>query len=173
MGRGRAAPEGLMRAVSNAGPIIHLSWIDHLNLLPQLFDEILVPVAVRDEVLRAAPEVPGMPAIHAAFQAGWLAVHAVADPAQAEQLRADLDPGEAEAITLAKELAADLLLLDERRARAQASGRAIPITGTIGILRRARERGLVRTVLALLRDLRLHGFRISAALVEEIRREES
>lgn len=38
-----------MRVVSNAGPIIHLSWIDRLSLLPQLFEEVLVPVAVRDE----------------------------------------------------------------------------------------------------------------------------
>jgi len=62
-----------------------LSWIDFLDLLPQLFDEILVPAAVRDEVLRAAPEVPGVPEIHAAFQAGWLAVRAVTNPARAEQ----------------------------------------------------------------------------------------
>ncbi len=162
-----------MRAVSNAGPIIHLSWVDHLNLLPQLFDEILVPVAVRDEVLRAAPDVPGVPEIHGAFQAGWLAVRAVADPVRAEQLRADLDPGEAEAITLAEELGADLLLLDERRARAHAVGRGIPITGTIGILRKARERGLVQMVSPLLQDLRLRGFRISAELVDELRREEA
>ena len=160
-----------MRAVSNAGPIIHLSWIDQLSLLAQLFDEVLVPLAVRDELLRAAHDVPGVPAIHAAFQMGWLAVREVADPPRAEQLRADLDPGESEAIALTEELAAGILLLDERRARAHAVRRGIPITGTVGILRRARERGLVRTVSPLLQDLRLRGFRISAELVEEIRRE--
>ena len=53
-----------MRAVSNAGPIIHLSWIDLLDLLAALFEEVLVPVAVREEVLRAGPHVPGIQAIH-------------------------------------------------------------------------------------------------------------
>ncbi|MCL4532115.1 MAG: DUF3368 domain-containing protein [Actinobacteria bacterium] len=162
-----------MRAVSNAGPIIHLSWIGYLNLLSQLFDEILVPIAVRDEILRPAPEVPGVPEIHAAFQAGWLAVRAVTDLTRAEQLRADLDPGEAEAIALAEELGADLLLLDERRARAVAVSRRIPIAGTLGILRKARERGLVQMVSPLIDELRLRGFRISAELVEELRREEA
>lgn len=74
-----------MRAVPNAGPIIHLSWINHPGVLPQLFDEILVPVALRDEVLRATDGVPGVPAIHAALKAGWLAVraHAVTRPSLA------------------------------------------------------------------------------------------
>jgi uncharacterized protein len=161
-----------MRAVSNAGPIIHLSWIDHLNILPKLFDEILVPVAVRDELLQASPEVPGVLEIHAAFQAGWLTVRALADRTSAEQLRAELDPGEAEAITLTEELGADLLLLDDRRARAHAVGRGLPITGTIGILRKAREGGLIQAVSPLIEDLRRRGFRISVELVEEVRREE-
>ncbi len=162
-----------MRVVSNAGPIIHLSWIDHLALLRQLFDEILIPVAVRDEVLRAAPDVPGVPAIHAAFQTGWLTVLGVTDPAQAEQLKTDLDSGESEAIALAEELGADLLLLDERRARAHAVGRGIPITGTIGILRKAQERGLIQMVSPLVEELRIRGFRISAELIERIHREEA
>ena len=161
-----------MRAVSSAGPIIHLSWIDRLNLLPQLFEEILVPVAVRDEVPRAAPDVPGIPAIRGAFEAGWLVVHVVRDPAAVAQLRAELDQGEAEAITLMAETGVDLLLLDERRARVNALRRGLPITGTIGILHKARERGLVKVVSPLIEELRLHGFRISVELLEELRRED-
>ncbi len=63
-----------MRAVANAGPLIHLSWIDELDLLPALFEEFLVPLAVRDEVLRASPDVPGVPALGAAFTSDWLTV---------------------------------------------------------------------------------------------------
>jgi predicted nucleic acid-binding protein len=117
-----------MRAVSNSGPIIHLSWIDQLNLLPQLFNEILVPMAVREEILRASPDVPGVSAICTALEVGWLAVRVVADPSAAAQLRAELDEGEAEAIALMEELGADVLLLDDRRARAQAVARGMPIS---------------------------------------------
>lgn len=173
IGRGRAAPEGITRAVSNAGPISHSSWIDRLNLLPQLFHEILIPAAVRDDVLRATPDVPGVPAIQAAFHAGWLAVRAITDSSAAAQLSAELDQGEAEAIALMEELGADLLLLDERRARAQAIGGGMPVTGTLGILRQARERGLIQAVSPLIDDLRLRGFRIGVELLEEVRREET
>lgn len=58
-----------MRAVSNAGPIIHPSWVDRLDPLTELFEEILVPAAVRDEVLRAGDDVLGVAAIRIAFEA--------------------------------------------------------------------------------------------------------
>ena len=68
-----------MRAVTNAGPLIHLSWIGHLNLLPAVFAEVLVPPAVQDEVLRADSDVLGLVALREAFAADWLKVRPVAD----------------------------------------------------------------------------------------------
>jgi|GEM_PF-6607568 len=44
-----------MKSVTNTGPLIHLSWIDHLDLLPALFAEVMAPLAVQNEVLRASP----------------------------------------------------------------------------------------------------------------------
>ena len=161
-----------MRAVSNAGPIIHLSWIDRLDLLTALFEEVVVPVAVREEVLRAGPHVPGIQAIRDAFASGWLRVQPVLDSAAALRLTAELDRGESEAIVLMRETRAGLLLLDERRARARAGREGLRLVGTIGILQQARDRGLVQAVTPLLRDLRRHGFRVSAELVEQVEREE-
>ena len=57
----------VVKAIASAGPLIHLSWIDQLDLLPCLFDAVLVPFAVRDEVLQASPDVPGVRALRAAF----------------------------------------------------------------------------------------------------------
>lgn len=162
-----------MRAVSNAGPLIHLSWLGRLDLLHELFAEILVPTGVRDEVLRAGPEIPGVAAIRDAFAAGWLTVQPVVDTTAVLALTTELDRGESEAIVLMREAAADVLLLDERRARARATQEGLPITGTIGILRLARDRGLIPAVAPLLAELRRSGFRIGAELVERIRREES
>ncbi len=161
-----------MRAVSNAGPIIHLSWIDRLDLLAALFEEVLVPVAVREEVLRAGPHVPGIQAIRDAFANGWLRVQSVRDSAAVLRLTAELDRGESEAIVLMRETQAGLLLLDERRARARAGREGLRLIGTIGILLQARERGLVQAVTPLLGDLRRKGFRVSAELVEQVKREE-
>ncbi|HYU20385.1 MAG TPA: DUF3368 domain-containing protein, partial [Chloroflexota bacterium] len=66
-----------MRAVSNAGPLIHLSWIDRLDLLDELFEEVVVPDGVADEILRTGTDVVGGDAIRAALAAGWLPVRAV------------------------------------------------------------------------------------------------
>lgn len=162
-----------MRAVSDAGPLIHLSWIDRLDLLPLLFDEIVTPVAVRDEVLRAGPDIPGATSLREALAAGWPSVRPVRDRAAVEALRAELDHGEAEAIVLMRELDADIVLLDDRRARVYALQLGLSVTGTLGILRAARDRGLLPAVLPLLAELRRRGFRISAELVEQIRQEEA
>jgi uncharacterized protein len=161
-----------VRAVSNAGPIIHLSWIDRLDLLAALFEEVFVPVAVREEVLRAGPQVPGIQAIRDAFASGWLRVQPVLDSAAVLRLTAELDRGESEAIVLMRETQAGLLLLDERRARARAGREGLRLIGTIGILQQARDRGLVQAVTPLLGDLRRNGFRVSAELVEQVEREE-
>jgi predicted nucleic acid-binding protein len=162
-------------AVADAGLQIHLSWIGRLDVLPVLYDPVLVPPTVEHEVLRARPEVPGVEAIRVAFGVGWLRLQAVTDlPAVTGlQRAAGLDRGESEAIVLFREAAAHLLLIDERRARAYAEREGLPVTGTVGILRRARERGLVPAVAPLLDELRAQGFRITARLVELVRQEEA
>ena len=162
-----------MRAVTNAGPLIHLSWIDRLDLLSSLYDELIAPVAVRDEVLSASEDIPGVAAIRAGLQRGWPTIRAVTDVASVRALRASLDAGEAEALVLAREVDADMVLLDDRRARSFALREGLPITGTLGILRRAREAGLIAAASPLLPALLAQGFRISEELVAQVVREES
>jgi len=162
-----------VRAVTNAGPLIHLSWIESLDLLRVLFEEVVAPTAVQDEVLRPGPDVPGVAAIHGAFSVGWLAVRPVADRAAVARLLTELDRGAAEAIVLMREAGAHVLLLDDRRARTHAQHEGLPISGTIGVLRLARDRGLVPAVVPLLDELRRRGFRIGADLVDQIGREEA
>ncbi len=143
-----------------------------MNLLPALFEEVLVPIAVRDEGLRAGHAGRGLQPLREAFAADWLKVRQVKDAGAVATLRADLDLGESEAIALMREAEAELLLLDERRARAVARGQGLPLTGTIGILRLAREQKLIPGIFPLLEELRRYGFHISADIVEQIRREE-
>lgn len=72
-----------------------------------------------------------------------------------------------------QEVEADLLLLDDRRARGIARHLGLPLTGTIGILRMARDHELLTVVMPLLDELRRHGFRIGTDVVEQVRREET
>ncbi|MDP9371505.1 MAG: DUF3368 domain-containing protein [Chloroflexota bacterium] len=164
-----------MRVVSDAGPIIHLSWIDHLDLLDALFEEVLLPPAVREEVLAAPTGALGLERIAAALGQGWLRVHPLPIEATAElrlPMHGVLAQGEREAIVLAQTLRADLLLTDDGRARAVAEGRGLEVTGTLGILRAAREEGRLTAILPLVEELRRHGQWLSAGLIERIRSEE-
>ena len=161
-----------MRAVSEAGPLIALSWIDRLDLLGQLFDEVVVPHGVQEEVLRARVGVPRVEALRAAFAAGSFQVRAVEDQVAVAALSAVYGQGESEAIVLMAEEQADLLLLDDRRARQEAERRGLPVTGTIGILREARERGLITAAYPVVIQLRGLGFRVSPGLLDRIQREE-
>ena len=98
-----------MIVVSNTSPIINLASIGQLELLKTLYSNIIIPQAVRDEIVAGA----GQPGAKEAQTLGWIATHQVTNQPLVTALQADLDRGEAEAIALAIEIRAELLLLDE------------------------------------------------------------
>lgn len=154
-----------MPVVSNAGPLIALSRIERLDLIETLFGEVIVPRAVYGEVTRN-PDLPGTRALE---QAVWLSVQEVTDQVAVQRLRFWLDAGESEAIVLAQELGATLLM-DERRGRAIATTLGLQVTGTVGILLTAKRRGYVSAVSPLLDALLASAIRLSPQLYEEARR---
>ena len=169
-----AAPRAIVtgRVVLDAGPVIHLSWLHRLDLLPALFEEVLIPPAVRDEVLASPGGTLGLDAIRDALDRGGLAVReqpAEAPPAAGAPV---LGAGEAEAIALAVAVTADLFLSDDATARRTAAARGLAVTGTIGVLKAGRERGLVDAVLPHVLELRRLGLWMSESLIEAVRGEE-
>jgi predicted nucleic acid-binding protein len=135
--------------------------VGRLDLLPALYDTILIPPAVHAE---AAAQGSG--AIDLA-QAIWLTVQAPVDSAAVDELRrSGLDDGESEAIVLADELGARLLI-DEYQGRRVTSQRGIPMTGTVGIVVAAARSDLisVNDVEGLLRQMVRARFRISDGLI--------
>jgi predicted nucleic acid-binding protein len=108
-----------------------------------------------------------------AFAADQFFVQRVVDLAAVEALTASLDRGESEALILMREVQADLLLMDDRRARLEALRQGYSLMGTVGILRIARSRELIPSAAALLEELRELGFRLSTALLELVQQEES
>lgn len=123
-------PESRQRVVVNATPIIALSLIGQLDLLQRLYGEILMPPAVRSEIMAGGKRAIGIAEMHAAW---WLRVTPLQDPQRAELLLTDLDLGEAEVIALAQEQNADLVILDERLARRHARRLGLKLTGTLGV----------------------------------------
>jgi predicted nucleic acid-binding protein len=154
--------------VSDTSALTNLAAIDHLQLLHQLYGQVLIPEAVYRELTAIVPPVSGAVEVD---MNSWLQVKTVSDRGVVERLHNEsrLDPGESEAIALALELDADLLLIDERRGRAEANRLGVRITGLLGILIEAKQKGLVEAVKPLMDGLiATSEFRISSALYDQI-----
>ncbi|MBW4462307.1 MAG: DUF3368 domain-containing protein [Nodosilinea sp. WJT8-NPBG4] len=149
-----------MIVVADTSPINYLLLIGQIDLLPRLFGQIIIPNAVRDEMLDL--DAPPILQQWIAKPLPWLIVQTVT--VTDETLNA-LDPGEQAAITLAQTLSVDLLIIDERKGRQAASDRGIPIIGTLGILDDATSQGWIDLASAIA-QLQQTNFRISRQITE-------
>lgn len=157
-----------MPIVSNTSPILNLALVGKLELLEQQFGEIIIPQAVLDE-FRLSEDLPGTGYISAALSEGWLSVKALSDRHKANLLERELDKGESEVISLALELNAELLLIDERDARRVCKSLNLNVTGVIGILIKAYKTGALTDLQQTINDLKEQaGFYISDTLITEI-----
>jgi predicted nucleic acid-binding protein len=157
----------MLLVVCDSTPLIYLTRIGRFELLKQLHEEVLIPQAVWDEVGVAGGDLPEGVAIRAAAAARWLRVERpVGQLAIAPSELDDLDPGETEAIQLAVERGA-LLAIDESHGREIATRLGLKLTGTVGILMRARHQGLVPDLRAELQRLRQTTFRLSLAVCRD------
>jgi predicted nucleic acid-binding protein len=149
-----------MIVVADTSPLNYLILIDCDNLLPQLYGHIVVPMAVMRELGHS-----GAPSAVEAWLTrvpAWINVTPVRSVPDAEL--AFLGLGEQEAIQLAEEHHATLLLIDERKGRLEAKRRGLRTTGTLGVLLSAGDLRLIDAEAAYRRLLVETSFRTSAAL---------
>jgi predicted nucleic acid-binding protein len=152
--------------VSDATPIISLAKIDMLDIMGRLYDEVLLPKAVYDEVCRNQTFAEEAAAIQ---KCTFMNVKTVNREQSVKLLRASgLDLGESEAIVLADSLPDALLLMDERKGRQIALNMGIQIIGTLGILLHAKKIGLIPRIKPLLDSLLKANIRISESLYYSI-----
>jgi uncharacterized protein len=148
--------KGRRLVIVAATPIIALALVDRLDLLAGLYGEVTIPEAVRAEVLRKAGGGAGVTEL---LGADWIRTVALKAPGRAELL-SDLDRGEAEVVALAQELEADLVIIDERLGRRHARRLGLTLTGTMGVLLKAKAAGLIPAVAPLVRRLRSPSVRV-------------
>ncbi len=154
-----------MIVVSNTTPLIGLGRIGRIELLAEMFGNIIVPQAVQSEVA-AAGEKNDL--VQAAFHAAnWISVQPVSDRLAVEVLLDELDLGEAETIVLSRELHADWVLMDEKKGRRKLAELGLPKIGTMGILINARQTGKIASLSVELTKLRQHGFSLSQAMIDD------
>ena len=140
-----------MIVISNSSALINLVIIERLDLLREKFGEIIVPQAVWQEVVIEGAGKPGAKEVE---RANWIRVKEVTNKPLVQLLEQKLDDGESEAIALALEVGADLVLLDERDARDTAESLGLDILGVIGILIWAKKKGLILSLQDELDQLR-------------------
>ena len=155
-----------MITVADTSPICYLLLIGEIDLLPALFGRIDIPNAVAEELRH--PAAPVVLREWVEQPPSWLQVDRLVEEPPLPQVAA-LDRGEREAILLARQRKATLVILDERAGRLAARQLSLKITGTLGVLEAAARRDLVDLKSAVGR-LRETNFRASPALLSEILR---
>jgi len=148
--------------VSNTSPIMNLATVGQLNLLNWIYGKIIIPESVLHELSIIDLEQPIQ-------SLSWIEKQSVIDKSLIDALSLDLDLGEAEAIALAREMEADLLLIDERRGRKVASRLGLKFIGLLGVLLEAKHKGFVMRVKPILDELIAKaGFWVSGQLYNRV-----
>ena len=148
-------------AVADTGPLIILYQIGLLPLLRDLYERLFIPEAVRNELL-------GGPSGRAMLASGLVEVRPVSDRGAVEILRAFLDEGEAEAIQLARELEATVIIDERRRRIAKSLG--LRVRGTLGILLELKRKGLIDSVKPFIERMFEKGYYLGEELMREVLR---
>ena len=157
--------------IADAGPLIAVSRVGVLHLLPSMFGEVWITDAVRKEVCDAGA-FPGQDLILAALSVGGLRCVAV-DMTHWQPRFAGIDPGEASAIALAEAVNATpetraLLIVDDRLGRLEAQARGLAVIGTAALVGLAKTRALIPRADVVLRAMQANGYFLGHAVVRAV-----
>ncbi len=160
-----------MLVVSDTTPVRAFALCGRLDLLVRQFGGVVIPKVVRDELARL-PHEGGRATIQAAIKDGWMTVDDSPPSPLGSYLRGILDPGEAAAIDLACGKKADWLLMDEVAGRRVAARLGLKVTGSLGVLLRAKVDGSIVSLRQEIDRIRSEArFYISEELEERVLRQ--
>ena len=140
--------------IADTSVLIVLEKVQELSLLKELYQSIIITPEVKEEFGKSLP--------------GWVKVEAVRDEKYLKFLSAYLDIGEASVIALSEEKEDPLLILDDLKARKNALRIGVPFTGTLGVLQKAKDLGLIKVIKPQIQKIEKAGFRISPKIIHEL-----
>ena len=153
--------------IADAGPLIALSRINHLQLLQQLFQDVVITETIRNEILINDHSL-GKEAIEKAINAQWLNVKKV-NLKTWKPLNPGVDAGESSAIFLATQSSEPtLLIMDDQAGRAEARYQKLAVIGTAAVIGMAKEQGLIDSAKTVLHELRDAGYYIGDTIIEMV-----
>ncbi|MDO9139548.1 MAG: DUF3368 domain-containing protein [Methylobacter sp.] len=151
-----------MIVFSNTTPIIALSSIQQLDLLPELFGHLHLVNEVVDEC-----EVGGAIAVPSLRGLNWLTI-VESTPVSRPSLLLELDKGEKHTLDMAQKYQADWVLIDEKIGRNMAEYLGLRVTGTLGILLKAKQQGLIPSFLECVTAMQNHGIYYHTDLIKKL-----
>jgi uncharacterized protein len=155
--------------VSDSGPLIALSKIKHLDILEKFFGEIIIPEAVWIEVVEKGEGRPGAQDVK---ESPWIKVNKVKNKIGIEALKHEIGLGESEAIILAMELNASIILMDDKIARGIAGSMGLKVAGTLSIIYEAINNKLINEKFnEMIKILRKNNIWISDEIIDIIEKD--
>lgn len=156
----------MRKVIVNSTPLIALSKVDRLELLRDMYGEISIPeavfgeVTVKNDVVRKKVE-----------NSGWIHVETIQNESDKRMYKAKLHDGEVEVMILARESGdAHLVVIDDEQARKTADYLGLHLTGTLGVLIKAKQKGLLDSVMPVIKNMEDHGIYFSDGLKDRVRR---
>src|SRR3989304_1491081 len=140
--------------ISDTSCLIALTNIDKLDILRDLYREVIITKDVYDEFGGTLPD--------------WIMISEVKSRKKQAELESRLDKGEASSIALALEIQNSTLIIDEVKGRKIAQSLNIDIIGTIGVLLLADKKGLIKDVISIILKMVNKGFRLSDKLIDKL-----
>jgi len=146
----------MRKIISNSTPLIILSKIGELEILKNLYGEIIIPRAVFEEVTIKSDAIKNL---------SWIKILEVQDKSNRKIYQAKLHDGEVEVMMLAKEISADLLIIDDNAAKKFAKFLGFTVTVTLGVLLKAKSEKIISEVRQILEKMLAEKFYISEEII--------
>lgn len=153
----------MRKVVVNTTPLIALSHVGQLDILRKLYGEIIIPEAVYRE-LSVKMESTCKKAVDSSLS--WIRVEKIQNQMAKSMYKTQLHDGEVEVMILSLELGADVVIIDDANAKKHAKYLKLPVTGTLGILIKAKQEGYVYELKPILYQMVKNGIYISPKLIE-------
>ena len=154
----------MRKVVVNSTPLIIFGNIDDLKILQELYGEIIIPRAVFEEVTSKDDDAK----LKLSQNLSWIKVLEVQDKNNRKMYQAKLHDGEVEVMMLSNEISADLLIIDDNAAKKTEKFLGFTVTGTLGVILKAKSEGIIPQVKPILDEILRQGFYISSKLMETV-----
>lgn len=140
----------MRKVIVNSTPLIALSHVNKLDILQKLYGEIMIPNAVYCEI-SAKPDSVCKRQVEEALN--WIRIEKIQNEMAKTMYKTQLHDGEVEVMILAKERNADLVIIDDANAKKHAKYLQLPVTGTLGVLIKAKKEGYISKLRPILEEM--------------------